>query len=764
MKKTTLAAIIAFAAYGTCMAVETAVEETMPGEPSTKKAISPAPFPDRISAYVWRNWFLVPHARLAETIGAKESDITAVAVEMGLPAKVEVLPEWRRKGYITVLRRNWHLLDYPQLLEVLDMTRKELKFSLQEDDFLFHKLGSMKPLCGPLRWDAAAVASTRPARLKIAGMLKEEGVDIFEEEPRFKFTRDLSRVTPGMECKADARKDMPFDFRLIFSYFADYGDPLGDPDVASYPEGLIQKLAAQGVNAVWLHTVLRTLAKDPKYPEFGEGSEMRMANLRKLIARCGKYGVKVYLYMNEPRAMPLEFFEKTPERAAMRGTPDASMPIHAMCTSVPEVRRWVRDSLEKVFRDAPGLGGIFTITMSENLTNCASRGGKGKCPRCRGRDSSEIVAEINRAMIEGMAAGNPDATALVWNWAWNRTDSGPARILELLPKKNIRIMAVSENSMKFNRGGITGEEGDYAISIVGPGEKAKELWALARANGQPTVAKVQANCSWELSSFPYLPVADLVAEHAVNLVREGVDGVMLSWSLGCCPAPNLSIFRDVRKTDTDKGVVLNRLAADLYGEKAVPMVREAWSAFAEGFREFPFSVGVLYCGPQQWGPANPLYMEPTGYAATMVGMPYDDFKRWRSIYPEDIWISQMEKVEAGFVKGCELFEAALADIAPAKRAAAARELAMFKAEMLHFRSCVDQARFVQARNNGDKAEMARLAKREMATAKAILPLVRADSRFGYESSNHYFYTPQDLREKIVSCRVALEKTAANRRK
>ena len=170
----------------------------------------------------------------------------------------------------------------------------------------------------------------------------------------------------------------------------------------------------------------------------------------------------------------------------------------------------------------------------------------------------------------------------------------------------------------------------------------------------------------------------------------------------------------------------------------------------------------MYNGPQHWGPANPLYMEPTGYAATMVGMPYDDLKRWRSIYPEDVWISQMEKVEAGFIKGCGLFKAALEDVAPAKRAAAEKELAMFRAEMLHFRSCADQARFVQARGGGDKAEMARLARREMTTAKAILPLVRADSRFGYESSNHYFYIPQDLREKILSCRMVLDKVDFSR--
>jgi len=34
-------------------------------------------------------------------------------------------------------------------------------------------------------------------------------------------------------------------------------------------------------------------------------------------------------------------------------------------------------------------------------------------------------------------------------------------------------------------------------------------------------------------------------------------------------------------------------------------------------------------------------------------------------------------------------------------------------------------------------------------------LVKADSRIGYESSNHYFYIPQDLLEKVVCCRYVL---------
>ena len=728
----------------------------LPGEACTNVAIGCAPFPDRMSAYVWRNWFVVPHARLAAAVGAEEADLEEVAAQMGLPKRVDVPPEWRRKGYITILRRNWHLLDYPQLMKVVDMTREELRFSLLEDDFLYVKLGNLKPKCGELRWRAGMREENRAARQGIAQVLREEGVDDFSEEPRFKFVRDIAAVSPEAETRREAA-DSPFDFRMIFSYFADYCDPLWDNEIGSYPEGLLQKLSAQGVNAVWLHTVLRTLVKDPKYPEFGEGSERRIANLRTLVKRCEKYGIKVFLYMNEPRAMPDSFFRGHAEREAFRGCGDRNWPVFAMCTSCPDVRRWVRDSLEQVFRGVPGLGGIFTITMSENLTNCASRGNQRKCPRCAGRSASEIVAEINAAMIEGMAAGNPDATALLYDWAWDRTDGGKEKVMSLLPRRNVRVLSVSEHAMPICRGGVDVKVGDYSISVVGPGEDAKRTWAAAKANGLPTTAKVQANCSWEIAAFPYLPVMDLVAEHAHNLVREGVDGVVLSWSHGCCPAPNLSVFRDVRKTDADKGAVLDRLAAGLYGQEAVAAVRKAWTAFADGYRAFPFSVSVAYSGPQHMGPANPLYLEPTGYAATMVGLPYDSVKRWCAQYPAETWVRLMSAVRDGFERGCAAFAEAIALMPEAKRAAAERELAMFRAETLHFRSCVDQVGFYRARDAKDSDAMRAFAEKELRTAKEMLPLVRADSSFGYESSNQYFYIPQDIREKVLTCRAALER-------
>src|SRR5437763_46494 len=81
-------------------------------------------------------------------------------------------------------------------------------------------------------------------------------------------------------------------------------------------------------------------------------------------------------------------------------------------------------------------------------------------------------------------------------------------------------------------GGVKTLVGEYSSSAVGPGPRAIREWGLAKAAGLGRVAKVQVNNSWELSAVPYLPVMDLVAEHCERLASAGIDGMMLSWSLG----------------------------------------------------------------------------------------------------------------------------------------------------------------------------------------------------------------------------------------
>jgi len=739
------------------------IEVALPGEIGVRPALGCEPFPSRVHAFVWRNWTVVPQTRLAEVLKTTPENVARLAASMGLQPQGAVQSEWRDKGYITVLRRNWHLLPYGQLMTLLGFSRERLRYALIEDDFLFVKLGSIKPKCAPLLY-APPTREENMAAARLARWLREEGLanlNAQPEEPRFAFIKELSQPVSNLAV-AKPSGDSPFALRFIFSYFADYGDPLLDPEVCSYPDGLLQRLASAGVNGVWIHTVLRTFAPpDAAFPEFGQDHERRLAGLRTLVARAKKYGVDVYLYLNEPRAMHESFFAGQPGRDAMRGVQEGEN--CTLCTSNPAVRRWMSDTLAYVFTQVPGLGGVFTITASENLTSCASHGQQAKCERCKARPYAEIIAEVNATIAEGVARGNPQAKTIVWDWGWS--DAHAAEIIAELPK-SCWFMSVSEWSLPIERGGVKSKVGEYSLSAVGPGPRAVEHWRMAREAGLKTVAKVQTSATWEFCAIPYLPVMDLVAEHAHNLASSGVDGLMLSWSLGGYPAPNLEVFQAFTERGLAPGMVLDRVAERRYGKAAASLVRQAWTAFSDGFKEYPYHVGTLYQGPQHMGPANPLRLKPTGYAATMVGIPYDDLTAWRSIYPTDVWVAQMVRVRDGFLLGCELFDQMIAHTPKVEHPVLRREEGLFRAAALHFASCADQARFVQVRDDllaakdeakcrVCRAELRRLAQAELARAKLLLPLVKADARIGYESSNQYFYIPQDLVEKVLCCRQIL---------
>jgi hypothetical protein len=716
--------------------------------------------PDRLHTFVFRNWQTAELKQMARVLGTTPENVRALGESMGLPPHRPISPLQQERGYISVIRRNWHLLNDDQLLALLGWDAERLAYTLKEDDFLWVKLGRLRPDCPPLHYEPPGDAARRRCA-EIRTVLQEEFGDALaaEMEPRFGFVKELSTPLPGSQAPPAPPADDTI--RFLYSYFAVYGDPLLNPELDPYPDGLLQRLAFRGVNGVWLHTVLRQLAPCDDFPEFGQDHQTRLENLRRLVSRAATYGIKVYLYMNEPRSMPADFFDDHPDIAGARE--DGNI---AMCTSVEKVRRFVRDSLAYVFREVPGLGGIFTITYSENLTNCYSRGGGARCPRCAQRSPAEVVAEINRTMAEGVWQGNPEAAVIVWDWGW--ADAWAEEAISGLPD-GVRLMSVSEWSKPISRGGVPSEVGEYSISGVGPGPRAERHWSLARQRGLKVMAKVQVNCTWELSAVPWLPVLDLVARHMDNLRKLEMDGCMLSWTLGGYPSPNLEL---VQQFQTSPEVTMEQALRDVatrrYGAAAANQIVRAWIAFSRAFMEYPFHVGYVYAGPSQVGPANLLYPEPTGYHATMVGFPYDDVNGWRAVYPADILEAQFTRMAEEWDLGIRMLRGAMQMTEGGSRATLEADLGLAEAAGLHFRSVANQIRFTRMRDAA-RAENApadkiiarldvarRAAEDEIEVAKAFYPLTLKDARIGYEASNHYYYYPLDLAEKVINCRYILD--------
>ncbi|MBN2296253.1 MAG: hypothetical protein JXM70_27735 [Pirellulales bacterium] len=726
-------------------------------------------FPDRAHAVVWRNWHAVEPERIAAVLETSVENVTAMAESMGLPPAVDIPQEQKTPGYfwMTLCRRNWHLLPIEQLAVLLDTTPEKITHFLRvEEQASWTILGGDKPECPVVKY----VTPNAETQLRAAGIkafVEKHFADELRRpgEPRFAFIHRLSQPKSGSDRRQpeDLSSSSP---RLICSCLKVYGDPLMDPRVDMYPDWLLERLADQGVNGVWLYGVLQYLAPGgADFPEFGENYQTRQANLRTLVERAKRHGIDVYLYINEPRSQPNSFFAK---RAEMAGSPNNRTGATCMCTSHPAVRQWISDALAHIFTNVPDLAGVFTITASENQTNCAWGGTpKGLCPRCKNRKDAGIYAELNSAIESGIHRAKPDAKMFVWDWGWPAQGT-TAETISLLPK-SAWLMSVSEWSLPIERGGIKTLVNEYSLSAVGPGPRSLQRWVLAKKAGLKTIAKVQLNNSWELSSLPYLPVLDLVAQHCQNLAAADVDGLMLSWTLGAYPSPNMRVAQlMMHKPTPSVDKVLDRVAGERFGSEGIASARKAWAAMSRAFQEYPYNVQVIYLGPMQLGPANLLYPRPTGLHATMVGFPFDDLNSWRGPYPAEVFASQFEKMAVGWEKGLAPLAEAVAKAPPQRRVEAREELSFAQAAQLYFRSVANQTRFIMARDAllAGKAASTEQSKNLVAARRALddeiivaadmFKLAKQNSCIGFEPACQYFYLPLDLVEKAVSCRLILD--------
>lgn len=715
-----------------------------PGVPAAVQPIPEPHFPSRLYQFVWRNWELANLDRMALVARTDAETLAGLGESMGLPPKPWLASGQLRRIYITVIRQNWHLLPLEQITELLGWTPEKMRFTLREDDFLDIKLGP-KPICDPIIYTVPTPVEKRRA----AGIRKLLETTIgpgllSPGEPAFEFVSRLSRLDGAPVL---ARKGAALDPRYLYSFFALYGDPLMEPDIDPFPDGYLDKLARVGINGVWMQCVLNTMAPSRQFPEFGQGSRQRLANLARLVSRTSRFGIKVFLYINEPRAMPPEFFAR---HTGIKGAGSGGR--YAMCTTPPPVREWISDTLAHIFNEVPELGGVFSITMSENLTNCHSHLHPESCPRCSKRQDWHVVGEVLEAIHRGVKRSNPRAEVISWDWGWPEPMSR-----ELIPRlpKDSRFLSVSEWSTPIERGGVKTEVGEYSISVVGPGPRATAHWKLAKEAGVPYMAKTQFNNTWEFAAVPYIPVPNLVAEHCARLVRSGIGGVMAGWTLGGYPSPNLEVANEFYSAPAPAAVeALRRVAERRYGKAAAGLVLRAWAGFSEAFVLYPYSVGI-YVIPIQHGPANLLRAKPTGVRSSMTLFPQDDYKAWAGEYPPQV--AQRE-----FSRMARRWKEALGDFRKAMEIAGAPEdLAIAETCCIHFQSTANQFEFYILRDGlpspAARARTRELIRDEMELARRLYPIARRHSVIAYEASNHYYYRPTDLLEKIVNCQYLLDR-------
>ena len=150
--------------------------------------------------------------------------------------------------------------------------------------------------------------------------------------------------------------------RIVHGYLTPCGDVFNEDSNNYMPDGLLREYSQKGINGVWVHGLLSALSPYPFDSSASEGYKKRRENLQQLVDRCAKFGVKVYLYLNEPRGIPVE---KLGEYKHLAGRIENG--IANLCFENIEVQNYLYTAVKDLFEGVKGLGGCFTITMRYDI-------------------------------------------------------------------------------------------------------------------------------------------------------------------------------------------------------------------------------------------------------------------------------------------------------------------------------------------------------------------------------------------------------------
>ncbi len=680
-------------------------------------------FPNNLYAAVFRLWETVKAEKIADALDLPLDRVFEIATEMGLP-KQKHNKKWETRGYITTIKNCWHILSYDQMLKVLGWTEENLATVLRDEDFLSHKLGKFKPYTKPIT-DIPLTDAQKLQVKVIRNLMENEFSTLFDGEEPFEFFEDTEDIAVNVKSEG---------LRMIYSFCGLYTTALDNDISISFPEEMLKRYQKMGINAIWMPVILYQVTEFPFDKKYSIGYEKRQERLRELVALGEKYGIKIYLYLNEPRSMPLEFFDNYPE---LLGKQDKL--VGALCTSDERVLQYVENAVETLCRAVPGLGGFFSITMSENLTHCKSIPSGTECEKCENTPFYKLITEVLHAISRGIKKVDESIRLIAWTWSWKgrMPDDEFELCIKNLPEGTI-VQSNSEARKPFKIGGVEGQVADYSMSIPGPSEMAKETWGLAKENGYEICAKVQVNNTWECSTAPFLPVFDLIREHMSGLKKEGVKHLMLSWTLGGYPSINLKVASECLEDDSEEKY--DELLKNEFGEYA-KTIKKAAKEFSVAFREFPFHINNVYNGPQNPGPSNLLFEESTGFDATMTGFALDELDRWRGIYPREVYINQLYLLKEKWKIGLDTIK----DIPDSEfKQMAWAGYALFNSSYL-------QTKFIIERDEGRKAGMLEVLDEEKEMALLMYKLMNKNPKIGFEAANHYYFNKGMLAEKVVCC-------------
>lgn len=548
---------------------------------------------------------------------------------------------------------------------------------------------------------------------------------------------------------------------LVPNYNTGHLGELG-ADIEGYPDAYLDRLAHDGVNAIWVQEHLRVIVPSDIIPEYGKNGEARVRKLNRLIDRAERYGIGVYIQGVEP-ASSTHGNDAIKKHTELNGQQFYGSEL-AFCPSTEAGAAYIKEVTARLYKLVPKLKGLMTITIGEACCTCASvEGARLTCPTCREKEGSggKALVSAETAMLEGMRAVNPDAEFISWAYALRACDEDTRNEYLNIRNKDVISLINFEDYATVEQEGKLKLAIDYWISYTGPGPLFESAAKAAQTSGVRQFAKIQVCSSHEVSTVPYVPVPGILYEKYKYMHENGVDGVLYCWYFGNYPsvmskAAGELAFAPFYET---KEEFLTHLAGIYWGRNTKEVV-DAYLQFEKGYKNYPLNTCFEWHSPIGDGPAWPLHLEPVDLPISkayemgdMVGSDRVGEAMFMGHTHADA-LALCTRMSNEWHKGAELL-AKVPSIENGegeeqKNVAHALDI-LFESgkNILQFYKYRTQLAFLQGNAQELLANMRTIAEKEIENAKALAALSEADGRLGYHAeAAAYKFFPEKLLWRI----------------
>ena len=532
-----------------------------------------------------------------------------------------------------------------------------------------------------------------------------------------------------------------------------FGDELLD-DVDYYPDAYLNRLAHNGTNGLWIYTSFRALIDMPQFEQNKEEVARRIEKLSRVVERCKRYGVKVFVFAIEPHGITDEEAATHPELLGGK----QSNGRHPICLRQEASREYVIGAVEKLFRTVPDLGGYISITAGERTTTCPSVASYVHCPRCQKFSRGENLAYCVDTIKEGIRRAGTGAEFISWTYShryWEEKD-----VREYAEKCPLDVVMMQN----FEDGGINMQLGkprvawDYWLSYVGPCDTFIATAEEAKKRGCEMWAKMQVCNSHELATVPYIPAPGILYDKYKTARELGTTGIMECWYFGNYPSLMSRASGALSFLDSfdSKEAFLFEFAARIYGESMADRVCAALRAFEAGYKNYPTNVMFNYYGPMHDGVVWELQLLPKNNPLSRTWLLPDvpDGDRIGEClfrgHTLDEAIELSERIVSHWKEGLSLLPLPESEEL-CSLASALGVLFSSGSNILKFYRL--RARLGKEEGNAEEilSEMRALVRSEIENSRRMCALCKIDSRLGYHSEAEGFkFFPEKMEHRIAS--------------